>query len=419
MVEVPSLKTPSPAKQEREGFEGICSGKSSRLQPLFPSVTKLSPLQKTTPDSLKRFSPGACPSLGCTGDAQNNPKSTLGCSCSPDLLVCGDGPGAAPAVLSGCQLEQPGPQRGCLEAQVQEKWGKLGCYGPGSGAGGGPTPHFHNQINPAARSKWLQRMIFSRLTARPACSRWLAADLNLELSAGRLREKEEERSVTHTGLPILVSLANRAVSFSCSITYPYTPKFKDFRVSYFHVDLQGQTSSEKKISCQPGPGSENQTHTTACPIFLKLPNSSATGTYYCSVHWQDSRMIGEGTFILVRDTGYQEPPQSPQKLLLFCFVGILAVLSILATALLLWKKRQIWALWKHAAKKYPGPSATSSPGQPPSESVYTDLQRRETEVYDRIQSEASSPPTSQGLLSQEKQHKFEGDGEFNLVYENL
>ena len=38
------------------------------------------------------------------------------------------------------------------------------------------------------------------------------------------------------------------------------------------------------------------------------------------------------------DTGYQEPPQSPQKLLLFCFVGILAVLSILATALLLWKK---------------------------------------------------------------------------------
>ncbi|XP_059743156.1 NFAT activation molecule 1 isoform X3 [Bos taurus] len=210
----------------------------------------------------------------------------------------------------------------------------------------------------------------------------------------------QERSVTHTGLPILVSLANRAVSFSCSITYPYTPKFKDFRVSYFHVDLQGQTSSEKKISCQPGPGSENQTHTTACPIFLKLPNSSATGTYYCSVHWQDSRMIGEGTFILVRDTGYQEPPQSPQKLLLFCFVGILAVLSILATALLLWKKRQIWALWKHAAKRCPGPSATSSPGQPPSESVYTDLQRRETEVYDCIQSEAGSPPTSQGLLSQ-------------------
>lgn len=38
------------------------------------------------------------------------------------------------------------------------------------------------------------------------------------------------------------------------------------------------------------------------------------------------------------DTGYQEPPRGPRKLLLSCFVGILAVLSILATALLLWKK---------------------------------------------------------------------------------
>ncbi|KAF4023023.1 hypothetical protein G4228_014924 [Cervus hanglu yarkandensis] len=130
-------------------------------------------------------------------------------------------------------------------------------------------------------------------------------------------------------------------------------------------------------------------------------------------------MMGGGTFILVRDTGYQEPPRGPQKLLLSCFVGILAVLSILATALLLWKKGQMQALWKHAAKKCPSPTATSSPGQPPSESVYTDLQHRESEVYDCIQNEAGSPPASQGLLSQEKQRKFEGDGEFNLVYENL
>ena len=41
------------------------------------------------------------------------------------------------------------------------------------------------------------------------------------------------------------------------------------------------------------------------------------------------------------------------------------------TTLIPFPQRQIWALWKHAAKKYPGPSATSSPGQPPSESVYT------------------------------------------------
>lgn len=33
-------------------------------------------------------------------------------------------------------------------------------------------------------------MIFSRLTTWPACSRWLAADLNLALSAGWLRAEE-------------------------------------------------------------------------------------------------------------------------------------------------------------------------------------------------------------------------------------
>ncbi|TKC39213.1 hypothetical protein EI555_007800 [Monodon monoceros] len=249
------------------------------------------------------------------------------------------------------------------------------------------------------------------------------------------------QSVTHTGLPIVVSLANKAVSFGCRITYPYTPTFKDFTVSYFHVDLLGQTSSEKKTSCKPGPGRENQTHTEECQITPKLPDASATGTYYCSVHWPGSRVTGNGTFILVRDTGYREPPQGPQDLLLLCFIGLLAVLGILATALLLWKKRQMQPPRQHTAQKCPGPSAASSREQPPPESIYTDLQRRETEVYDCIQSEASSPPSNQDLLSQvrrgwaaslvllhlscsssgkwEKQHRFEGDGEFNLVYENL
>lgn len=41
---------------------------------------------------------------------------------------------------------------------------------------------------------------------------------------------------------------------------------------------------------------------------------------------------------LLLDTGYREPPQGAQKLLLFCFTGLLTLLSILVTALLLWKK---------------------------------------------------------------------------------
>lgn len=40
------------------------------------------------------------------------------------------------------------------------------------------------------------------------------------------------------------------------------------------------------------------------------------------------------------DSGYQEPPQSPQKALLFGFTGLLTALSVLGTVLLLllWKK---------------------------------------------------------------------------------
>ncbi|XP_039719218.1 NFAT activation molecule 1 [Pteropus medius] len=226
------------------------------------------------------------------------------------------------------------------------------------------------------------------------------------------------QSVIHTGAPILVSLANKAVSFGCSITYLYTPKFKTFTVSYFHVDLQGQESSKKQTSCQPSTGTENQTHTTQCEVTLKLPSASATGTYYCSVHWPHLRVKGNGTFILVRDTGYQEPPQGSQKILFFCFIGILSVLSVLGTALLLWKKKQMWAPRKQLARKGPAPSTASSK-QPPTESVYTALQRRETEVYACMQNEASSPPPSQSVFSQEKPHGFENDSDFNMVYENL
>ncbi|XP_008060211.1 NFAT activation molecule 1 [Carlito syrichta] len=227
------------------------------------------------------------------------------------------------------------------------------------------------------------------------------------------------QSVTHNGLPIMVSLANTAISFSCKITYPYTPEFKDLTVSYFHENLQGQRSSKKMLDCPPGQGVENQTHTFLCVITFTPPGASATGTYYCSICWSQSTVNGEGTFILVRDTGYREPPQNPQKSLLVGFTGFLAVLSVLGTALLLWKKKQMQAPGKHPTEKCPDPRSASNPKQPPTESVYTALQRRETEVYACIESEDGSPPTARCPLVQEKQHRFEDESELNLVYENL
>ncbi|XP_053442217.1 NFAT activation molecule 1 [Nycticebus coucang] len=240
---------------------------------------------------------------------------------------------------------------------------------------------------------------------------WLLLPWTPQLAGGQ--------SVTHTGPPIVVSLANRTVSFSCSITYPYTPEFKNFKVKYFHKDLRGQRSSEKNTGCMPGPGTENQTSTLECKVTSVLQDSSATGTYYCSVHWPHSTVNGDGTFILVRDTGYREPPSSPQKALLFAFTGLLTILSVLGTALLLWKKKQMQLPGWHPTKKCSDPGCAGSPKQPPPESVYMALQRRETEVYACLESEDGSLPTTQGPLAQENLQRPEDNSELNLVYENF
>lgn len=254
------------------------------------------------------------------------------------------------------------------------------------------------------------------LPGRPMASwllRWLLVPWTLQLAGGQ--------SVIHTGLPIVASLANSAVSFRCKITYQYTPRFQPFTVSYFHVDLQGRTSEKKPTSCRPGSGTENQTYTLDCQVTLRLPDASATGTYYCCVLWPSSKVpiSGNSTFILVRDTGYRDPPQSIQKPLLFSFTGLLTAVSVLGTALLLWRKKQMLVPEKHTTKKCPDPGSASRPTQAPAESIYTALQHQETEVYACIESEASSPPSARNRPSQEKLHRFEDDSEFNLVYENL
>lgn len=106
--------------------------------------------------------------------------------------------------------------------------------------------------------------------------------------------------MTHTGAPILVTLANKAVSFNCSITYPDSPGLQNFTTWYFHVDLQGQESPREQIKCSPDLSRENQGHTLQCRVTPDLPSASATGMYYCCVRWPDSHRISEGVFILVR-----------------------------------------------------------------------------------------------------------------------
>lgn len=103
--------------------------------------------------------------------------------------------------------------------------------------------------------------------------------------------------MTHTGLPIKVSLANTDMSFSCKIHNFLATEIFMFTVSFFYVDIHGEKSSEKPIACQPRPGMENQT--MDCMVQLSLPNASATGTYYCQVKGHVTSQ-SDGIFILVR-----------------------------------------------------------------------------------------------------------------------
>ncbi|XP_033622083.1 NFAT activation molecule 1 isoform X2 [Fukomys damarensis] len=185
------------------------------------------------------------------------------------------------------------------------------------------------------------------------------------------------------------------------------------------ADLQGQQSPKKQTTCHAGPGTENQTYTLTCWVRPRLPDASATGTYYCYVHWQSVRVRGSGTFILVRDTGYQHLPPSSRKTLLYGFTGLLAVLSVLGTALLLWKKKQRLVPRKHPTPSCPDPRSASRPTQPAAESAYMALQHRETEVYAYIESKENSPLPAGSPPSQERRQQFEDDSEVNLVYENL
>ncbi|XP_060244927.1 NFAT activation molecule 1 [Meriones unguiculatus] len=224
-------------------------------------------------------------------------------------------------------------------------------------------------------------------------------------------------SVTHSDLPIMVSLANTPVSFSCRINYQDTSGFTYSTVNFFHVDLHGKRSLEMPLSCQHSPGAENGT--VDCAVILSLPNASATGTYYCLVRGPFPEQ-SNGIFILVKDTGYQPPSFKVQEALMFTFTGLLSVLSVLGTALLLyWRKKQMSVLGNHSARTCPAPKSTGRTPKAPAESIYTHLQRRETEVYACLEGQTGSPVSSQSPPSKEKRNRFEDDNEFNLVYENL
>ncbi|XP_044535233.1 NFAT activation molecule 1 [Gracilinanus agilis] len=220
--------------------------------------------------------------------------------------------------------------------------------------------------------------------------------------------------VTHLDAPIQVTLAHQNLSLVCKVTYQNTPTFKNYRFSYYHIDLEGRQSPSTFTSCRTSPGLENQTHWELCPFTLiELHDVSATGTYYCQAQWSSITKTGSGIFVLVRDSGYKEPPEGPKKLLLLTFTGLLTVLSILGTGLLLWKaKKQRSSARKLLKQKAPGRAGGSTGAKPDQAgSIYTALQPHQPDAYDCLRGDGGRP-APQG-------QRREGPEELNAIYENF
>ncbi|NXV44656.1 NFAM1 protein, partial [Uria aalge] len=117
-------------------------------------------------------------------------------------------------------------------------------------------------------------------------------------------------------------------------------KYTKFSISYYWINSLGQkTSIYHRLENVPiPPGKENKTATIPYDhTITSLANTSSTGTYYCDVKWDDIQIMGKGVFVLARDTAYVETFYVWE--ILTTLTVLLAVLSITATALLLWKRK--------------------------------------------------------------------------------
>ncbi|NXN21111.1 NFAM1 protein, partial [Nycticryphes semicollaris] len=117
-------------------------------------------------------------------------------------------------------------------------------------------------------------------------------------------------------------------------------KYTKFLISYYWIDALGhKTSIHHRLENAVIPsGKENQTATISYDhTITSLQSTFSTGTYYCDVKWHDIEIMGKGVFVLATDTGYVETSYGWEVLI--ALTTLFAVLSVTATALLLWKRK--------------------------------------------------------------------------------
>ncbi|NXS16681.1 NFAM1 protein, partial [Mystacornis crossleyi] len=117
-------------------------------------------------------------------------------------------------------------------------------------------------------------------------------------------------------------------------------KYTKFSICYYWINSLGQKTSiyRRSENVDIPSGEENKTAALSYDYRITpLENTSSTGTYYCEVKWNDIQKVGKGVFVLARDTGYINTSYGWE--ILVTLTVLLAVLSITATALLLWKRK--------------------------------------------------------------------------------
>ncbi|XP_071891663.1 NFAT activation molecule 1 isoform X2 [Anas platyrhynchos] len=138
---------------------------------------------------------------------------------------------------------------------------------------------------------------------------------------------------------IQVALLKEEVSIPCEVTFLYTLKYTRFSISYYWFNSLGQRTSiyNRDEHVQIPPGKENTSITKSYNHKTMPLESHSSGTYYCEVRWGEILKMGNGVYILVRETGYTETSYGWD--ILITFTTLLAALSIIATALLVWKRK--------------------------------------------------------------------------------
>ncbi|XP_008120078.2 NFAT activation molecule 1 isoform X2 [Anolis carolinensis] len=232
----------------------------------------------------------------------------------------------------------------------------------------------------------------------------------------------EHLSVQDTSL-IQIAFINEPVDVTCRATVMCKSPQSNLEIWYYRRDeIDGEITVYKNssisLTC-----TVNQTWAESFHVHvMPAKHGSVTGFYACKAKWNSETSKGHGTFIRFRDKGYIEPFPTTWVCLITVTV-ILAVLSIVGTALLFWKREVVWPEKNHVKKcpnKKSTPQHTSDSLEPP-ESMYTDLEPHQPDVYLDFKKKLSSPshtavPTTK-IIKREIQDVYENNS--IDVYENI